>query len=100
MPALHPSFHHTQQKKPLAYANGFSLFSDFGLLLHQQLQHLDRRLRDRSTGAEDSGSAILIQLIVILSGNYTTHNNDDILATQLLQLGDDLGNQREVACSE
>ena len=69
-------------------------------LLAENLHNLNGSRSHRSTGAEDSRSTILVQLLVVLGGDNTTHNNYDILPTELLELCDNLGNKCEVARSE
>ena len=72
----------------------FDLALWLGLLLaHEQFHHLDGRVRHGSAGAEDGCYALLIQVVVVLSGNHTAGDDHDILAAKLLQLLDELRNQ-------
>ena len=71
-----------------------------GLLCQKDLQDLARSLRYGSTRTEDSSHTCLIQEVLVLCRNYTTSDNNDILATQLLKLLDNLRNQSLVACSQ
>ena len=68
--------------------------------LAQDLHNLDSCSSHWSTRAEDSCSTVLIELVVVLSRDNTTHNNYDILSTELLELSDDLRNECEVTSSE
>ena len=64
-----------------------------GLFVQQNFQNLASCLGNRSTGAKDSGYTSLVQEVIVLCGDYTTGNHDNILTAQLLQFGNDLWNQ-------
>ncbi len=52
------------------------------------------------TGAEYGGNTCLIEELVVLCGDNTTGDNHDVLAAQLLQLFDELGDEGLVAGSQ
>ena len=62
----------------------------------EDFKHTDGRGGDAGTGAEDGGYASLIEEVVILGRNHTAGGHHDIVASQLLEFFDYLGNQRLV----
>ena len=66
----------------------------------QDVQNTDSSIGNRSTGAKDSSGTVLIELLVVLGGDYTTNNNHDILTAEFSQLCDDLGHQSQVTRSQ
>lgn len=66
----------------------------------EDIQNLNRCRSYWSTRAEDSRSTILVELVVVLSWDNTTHNNYDILTTELLKLCNNLRYKGKVTCCE
>ena len=63
----------------------------------EEAHDLGGRLRDVGARAEDRGDARLAQLVVVLRGDHAAGHDEDVVATLLAQLGDELGDQRLVA---
>ena len=60
----------------------------FKLLAQQDLEDLDGSGSDRCTGAEDSGSTSLVQIVVVLMRDDTADDYHDIFTAQFLELFD------------
>src|SRR5436190_22032536 len=65
----------------------------------QETDDLGCGLRDVGAGSEDRGDARFPQLVVVLHGDHAAGDNEDVVATLLAQLRDELGDQRLVARS-
>ena len=65
--------------------------------LVQLHQHLLRGDGNHRAGAEDGGGAVGLEVLVVLGGNDAANDHHDVLAAELLQLRDQLRQQRLVA---
>ena len=70
------------------------------LLVEQDLHHLDGGLGNAGARTEDGGDAGLIEEVVILGGDDTAGDDHDVLTTKLLQLFDELRDERLVTSGE
>ena len=96
-------FGESPRKKKLSPERGqpFLLWFVAGKSVFQQDVHdFAGSLCYAGTGAEHGSHTGLIEEVVVLSGNYTAGNDHDVLATQFLQLFDELGNEGLVASSQ
>lgn len=66
----------------------------------KNFEHLDGRGRDSCSGAKDCGYTSFVEEVVVLGGNDTSGCDEDVLAAEFLELGDDLGNQSLMASGE
>ena len=69
-------------------------------VLKQQFHDLACRFCDRCARSEDCHYACLIEEVVILRGDDSSGEYEDIVASHLLQLGDDLRDEGFVSCRE
>ena len=87
----------------MRFGCSFSLKSIHSLSLlffEQDLHHFDGGLCDAGAGAEDGGDACLVEEVVVLGGNDTASDDHDVLTTKLLQLFDELRDERLVTSGE
>ena len=58
------------------------------LLAHKDIHDFAGRLGDAGTRTEDGGYTCLVEEVVVLSGNDTAGNDQDLLEAQFLELFD------------
>src|SRR5574344_1045503 len=69
------------------------LFRTDGLVFQQEFHDGAGGFGYGSTGAKDTGYTSLVQVVVVLGGDDTTGDDQDVFAAQLLELFNDLGYQ-------
>ena len=67
---------------------------------NQQLEHFDGRFADGSAGTEDGHCTGIVEELVVLGGNHTTHGDHDVGTTEFFKLFDDLRHKGLVTCSQ
>ena len=70
------------------------------LLVEKDVHYLDGTLHNVGARAKDCGNASLVEVVIVLHGDYTASGDDDVLTTQLLEFLDNGGDQGLVTRGE
>src|SRR5690349_24023 len=96
-----PSVTRSPRSRPSIYSRGCkrprrrprAVASDTRQIARQNFEDLLRAARNYGTRSEDSGCTRLIQILVVLRRDHTADDDENVIAPDFAEFGDDFGNQ-------